>query len=395
MELDYRIVDADNHYYEPDDCFTRYLEPEFSNRAVRIVRGEGRFARVYLGEKRSEFFSVPPGEVTGPPGSLRDFLLEKGESDGTHMTHGAICGATVPEYTDRATRLRLMDEQNIEAALFLPSLGVGVEWELRHDPVALAANLRAFNRWIADDWGWAHEGRIFCVAMISLLDVELAVRETDRVLREGARVLHVKPGPVAGRSPADRVFDPFWERCQEAGVPVAFHLGDDGYTELYSVHWGEKPHPPSHRRSAFQKVTSFVERPIVDTMAALVLHNLFGRFPRLQVISIENGGGWALPLLKKMDTAARTTDPRDWPFGKLTDSPSALFRRHVKISPYFEEDLVRLTEALGAEAILAGSDFPHPEALARPMEFAEHLEGLPGSSIRRIMRDNTAELLGI
>lgn len=395
MHLDYRIVDADNHYYEPDDCFTRHLEPEFSDRAVRIVRGEGRFARVYLGEKRSEFFSVPPGEVTGPPGSLRDFLLEKGESDGTHMTHGAICGATVPEYSDRSARLRLMDEQNVEAALFLPSLGVGVEWELRHDPAALAANLRAFNRWIADDWGFAHRGRIFSVALISLLDVELAVRETERVLREGARVLHLKPGPVAGRSPADPVFDPFWARCEEAGVPVAFHLGDDGYTELYSRHWGEKPHPPSHRRSAFQKVTAFVERPIIDTMAALVLHNLFGRFPGLRVMSIENGGGWAPPLLRKMDQAARTTDPRDWPFGKPTDSPSALFRRHVRVSPYFEEDIVRLTEALGDEAILAGSDFPHPEALARPMEFADHLQGLPAASVRRIMRDNTADLLGI
>jgi hypothetical protein len=25
-ELGYRLVDADNHYYEPDDCFSRHLE---------------------------------------------------------------------------------------------------------------------------------------------------------------------------------------------------------------------------------------------------------------------------------------------------------------------------------------------------------------------------------
>ncbi len=320
------MIDADKHHYEPNDCFTRHIEPAFRDRAVRVVRGEGPYARVYLGEKRSEFFSVPPGEVTGPPGSLRDFLHEKGESDGSHMTHNAICGVKVPEYTDREARLRLMDEQNVEAAVFLPSLGVGVEWELRHDPPALAANLRAFNRWIAADWGWAHRGRILSVAMISLLDVELAVAELERVLAEGARIVHLKPGPVAGRSLADPRFDPFWARCQEAGVPIAFHLGDDGYTDMHSTLWGERPHPPSHRRTGLQKITAFVERPIIDSLAALVLHNLFGRFPGLRVVSIENGGSWALPLLRKMDGAARTTDPRDWPFGKLTDLPSALFR---------------------------------------------------------------------
>src|SRR4051812_29436555 len=37
-ELPYRLVDADNHYYEPDDCFTRHLDPAFASRAYRIRR---------------------------------------------------------------------------------------------------------------------------------------------------------------------------------------------------------------------------------------------------------------------------------------------------------------------------------------------------------------------
>jgi len=34
----YPIVDVDYHYYEPDDCFTRFIEPEFADRACHIVR---------------------------------------------------------------------------------------------------------------------------------------------------------------------------------------------------------------------------------------------------------------------------------------------------------------------------------------------------------------------
>ena len=38
-ELGFRIVDADNHYYEPDDCFTRHMEQAYAHKAVNIRRG--------------------------------------------------------------------------------------------------------------------------------------------------------------------------------------------------------------------------------------------------------------------------------------------------------------------------------------------------------------------
>ena len=38
--LDFAIVDADNHYYEPDDCFTRHIEAGFADQAVHIRRAD-------------------------------------------------------------------------------------------------------------------------------------------------------------------------------------------------------------------------------------------------------------------------------------------------------------------------------------------------------------------
>jgi len=32
------IFDADNHYYEPRDAFTRHLDPRFAERAVKVVK---------------------------------------------------------------------------------------------------------------------------------------------------------------------------------------------------------------------------------------------------------------------------------------------------------------------------------------------------------------------
>ena len=55
-----------------------------------------------------------------------------------------VSAATFPESTDSNVRLRKMNEQGVEAALMLPTLGVGIAHELRHEPQALFANLRAF-----------------------------------------------------------------------------------------------------------------------------------------------------------------------------------------------------------------------------------------------------------
>jgi hypothetical protein len=34
--LGYELVDADNHYYEPYDAFTRYIDPAFADRAINV-----------------------------------------------------------------------------------------------------------------------------------------------------------------------------------------------------------------------------------------------------------------------------------------------------------------------------------------------------------------------
>jgi hypothetical protein len=35
-----------------------------------------------------------------------------------------------------------------------PTLGVGMEEALKHDPAAVVAAFRGFNQWLADDWGY-------------------------------------------------------------------------------------------------------------------------------------------------------------------------------------------------------------------------------------------------
>jgi len=388
--LPYRLIDADNHYYEKPDCFTRHIEARHRDRTlVASRRADGEYD-VRLNGAPWTYLDVK-FDRTNKPGSMLEILHRKGD---VQWKDSYSAENMLPAYQDRDARIELMDEQGIEAALLLPSVGVVVEQSLIGDPELTCASLRAFNRWLEDDWGYAYRERIFAVPMLSLLDLEQALAELERVLAAGARMVHLRPGPVANRSPADARFDAFWARLEEAEVPVVMHLSDSGYNEMMAVHWGEPPSPPVREQSAFQWAFSHGDRPIMETLGSLIYNNLFTRFPKLRVLSIENGSGWVEYLLSTLDKKKGMARYGPWPHGRPSGRPSEIFRRHVWLTPYPEDDVERLVGFLGPDNVLFGSDFPHPEGMAEPAKFADLLgDAADETDTRKIMRGNIAALL--
>ncbi|MDJ0850475.1 MAG: amidohydrolase family protein [Myxococcota bacterium] len=386
----YSLFDADNHYYEPRDAFTRHLEPRFRDLGIHVEPDPKGRDRVMIGSRPFTFLENPFFETTAKPGSLREMLRNLGKEG---FEAGEVRERIQPEYTDRDARLRKMDEQGLHAVLLFPTLAVCVEHFMKDDVEQTFANVRAFNRWLDEDWGFAHEGRIFAVPLLSLLDLELAVQELEWVLERGARAIHLRPGPQGGFSPADPRFDPFWARVNEAKLAVAFHISESGYNEMMSVHYGEPSNPPSHRQSAFQWTNFYGDRPIMDTFSALILHNLFGRFPDLRILSVENGSLYVPYLMKVMDKMKGMGRNGPWIGGYVKGRPSEVFLRHFYVSPYHEEDIVGLARLVGSDRVLFGSDYPHAEGLAEPADFAEGLEGLPEAEVEQIMSGNLKRLL--
>jgi predicted TIM-barrel fold metal-dependent hydrolase len=66
----------------------------------------------------------------------------------------------------------------------------------------------------------------------------------------------------------------------------------------------------------------------------------------------------------------------------------------VWVTPYLEDDLRALAGLIGVERILFGSDWPHGEGVAQPLDFAKELAMFGAAEQRRIMRENVVELLG-
>ena len=71
--IDYPVFDADNHYYEALDAFTRHLDPKLGHRTVQWCEIEGRKYHVVAG-RVSHAVSNPTFNPIAMPGVLHDYL---------------------------------------------------------------------------------------------------------------------------------------------------------------------------------------------------------------------------------------------------------------------------------------------------------------------------------
>jgi predicted TIM-barrel fold metal-dependent hydrolase len=388
--MDTRPIDADNHYYETLDAFTRHLDPTFKDRGVRPVQ-DGTRTYVLIGGKLNRFIPNPTFDPIIVPGCI-DPLFRGQIPEGVDPRSLLQVEPLRAEYRDRDRRVEVMDEQGLGGAVLFPTLGCGVEEALRGDVPATMASISAFNRWLDEDWGFAFRERLFAVPMLALADPDAAVEELEWLLTRDARVVHVRPAPVpapngASRSLGDKVFDPVWARLAEASIPVAFHLGDSGYNARFAGAWGASDTFGFGNSDALGQVL-VADRAIHDTIASLLVHGVFKRHPTLRVASIENGSDWLHLLAKRLRKQHNQTP---WVFA---EEPLETLRRHVWVTPYLEEDLHALADLVGVERILFGSDWPHGEGVPQPLDFAQELDGFDEHAVQRIMHDNCVELLG-
>ena len=388
--LPYSVYDADNHLYEPADAFLRHLPKVFA-KEFYFADVKGRTKLVINGHL-SEYIPNPTFEVVAAPG-VHERWYRANNPQG--LTMREMAGKPLrppPEWRTGEGRLHIMDQQGIHAAIVFPTLASVIEARLDKKPEVITALFGSLNQWLQEEWGFARDNRLFPVPMISLADIDGAVAELNRVVKAGARCVGIRPAPVPGlrgsRSFGFPEFDPFWARCAEAGIFVCMHSSDCGYDQIYRW-WtaGARTEFLPFEKDAFGLMLEPLARPITDSLAALVCHGVFERHPGVRVVCVENGADWVESLLRRFDRA----------YGQMPKSfkrhPREAFEKHVFVAPAYEDDMRQVAKSLPAERILFGSDFPHPEGLAEPLDYLDEFKGFSAADIEKIFHSNLKGLL--
>jgi len=385
-ELTFEPFDCDNHYYESEDAFTRHVPEEMQARVVQWAEVDGKKYHV-VGGKLSKAVTNPTWNPIAKPGALHKYF--RGNPEGKNPMEYLQDREPLPAaYIDRDARLEIMESQNLESIWLFPTLGVLYEELLKDDLQAVVALMRGFNRWIEEDWGFDYKEKIFASPYISLMDIDQAVSELEWCLEKGARTIVMRPAPVWTQegqlSPGDPVFDPFWSRVNEAGITTVIHAGDSGYS---SQGYAEDAFGSSMTGRYRPSIKAFsIERAAHDWLITMSMERMYTRFPNLRIASVENGADYLDMLFRKLKQQAKKSP--SW----FDEDPVELFRKHVWMNPFWEDNVYEIVELMGADHVIFGSDWPHIEGMPTPLDYLEEVKDLNDGDLQLVMRDNTRYL---
>ncbi len=326
------VIDADRHVIEPPEALTKYLDPEFTDQAPKLVTDNSGSPRIMM---EGRLYQKPRG-----------WGLGRTEGCGDQRPRGEGLPYEQAYKHSMEFRDEDMDMGGVDVGIWFPTVGLFIpdllNLELQY---ALA---RAHNDWMANDFATSKR-HIWCATIP--LHPEWAVEEIKRCHQLGARTVWMRPNVMNGVRYWTEEWDPVWKTMTDLGMALLFHEATGTYNATYSTDYKYDKYWLAH----------VVSHPceMATCLCALIGYGVFERHPTLQVLFCEAGATWVPYFLFRLDEhvagrpKAETTE--------LTMNPSDYFRRQCTICSFEPaEALLRETvEWFGARNMGLTSDYPH------------------------------------
>jgi len=253
---------------------------------------------------------------------------------------------------------QFLEESGIEWTVVYPSAGLAVGRLVSIDWAVAAC--RAYNNWLYEKFVRVSP-RIKGMALIPIQDVDSAVEELDRAVRQLGMLGAMLPSTGEGIKGhlGDRFYWPIYEEAEKLGCCLAVHggchhhLGMDAFSTYYPIH--ALGHPFG----------------IMVQCAAMLAHGVFDRFPKLRVAFLEGGATWVPFFMDRLDRSYNDAHLQVDLKGELLVGPkpgekaSDYFKRHIREGRIFvgfdcdDSGLGFAVRKAGREPFLFASDFPH------------------------------------
>ena len=372
------VHDADSHLMELGDCLDPYLEKRLLDRyhALDIYR-----------TKIADNAWAEQARTTQADPAFRS------EADANIMARKNYegMGSFLAEDRPRAVDLLGVASQLVFTTFCLGNFGL----DQSDDMELCYAVADAHNRMMTDFC--KVDARLLATAYVPLEDFVLAEKIAREAIALGAKALLIPSWCPQAHSPSHVGLFPVWAMAQEAGIPVLMHVGgEDRLNPVYKEN-GLPPVPDFH--GGDDNFTSVSYMPIphsaMQTLATLIFDGVFDRFPNLKWGAIELGAAWLPGWMRSMDSAAHAFMRNEDRLQNLSDKPSEIVRRQLRVAPYPHEDAGWIIANSGEETCLFSTDFPHVEGGRNPLKrFDASLEGMPQSAIDGFYAGNFIDLMG-
>jgi len=378
------IIDTDAHITEPLDLWSSRAPAAWRDRLPRVVEVAGK--KQWIVDEDISLGPVMASSVVGRDGS---------KARGTEFFTWTHEDVHVASY-DMKERVKLLDQHGIHAQIIYPNLaGFGNQnfLKVKDDDLRRQCAI-VYNDAMAEIQRDSGE-RILPMALMPWWNIDHCVKEVERSADIGLHgiVMCSDPDSIGMPDLGDEAWMPFWEVCNDRGVPVNFHIGasETTFNMFGRAAW---PTMGMSRKLALGSMNLFMENARV--LGNLIYSGIFDRFPDVKVVSVESGVGWIPFILEALDYEwAETGSQKEFP---LSMKPSDFFRRQIFGCFWFERTGPKdLVEQIGEDNLLFETDFPHPTCLYPDVQ--DHLVEVTAewseSTRRKILQDNAAALYKI
>jgi predicted TIM-barrel fold metal-dependent hydrolase len=361
------IISADSHVFEPVNLWQTRLDRKYRERGPQFVPN-------YQGKAGTWF--VCDGAVPRSVASIAAVGIPKEELVKFSSAHYQDLR---PGGYDPAARLKDQDADGVAGEVLYATYAMGLY--LIRDAELQEAVFNAYNEWMVELVSHA-PGRLVGLALISVFNVEHAVRELERWVKRGLRGAMIAAVPPEGTEYSHALYDPLWSAAEAMGVPISIHTLTSNRNSSFRFPRGTAPGYPESPIEVMLTLGEILTSPLLD------------RHPRLKLVIAEADTGWMPWMLARLDRGQERYARQNGVHTEL--KPSEYFHRNVSAAFIMDRVGVYTREFMGVDNLMWSSDYPHTDSTwPRSRQSIEHdFAGVSSTDRVKMTCTNAAKLYG-
>ena len=374
MTRKYTIISGDGHVETPPGGWLEYVPAEYKDRAPRLIRlPDGSDGWLVEGQPM-----LHNGQNIKGRGPVKFANASYYNEDGS-LREGA---------GDARQRLREQDLDGIDAEVLFAPVFVARFIESISDKRVYRSIVQAYNTWLAQDYCSVAPDRLIGNALIPISGIDDAVAELDRAKELGLRSIQLQQYPNGSGAPKPED-DRFWEKILELGLALSPHLNFGG------VVWRGDPRSDTSQWSAEAAMSQHAPMAPGATLAQMIVHGVFDRFPELQLYFAEVNCAYIPGMLYYMDRNYHEFN--DWFNVSLKREPSEYILDHCLFGMVRDAPVLQMGSLMSLDHFAWGSDFPHSVgSYPNSKQYLDDaLSGLDESLKRKLLAENIAAHIGL